>query len=144
MAVAPIAEDSFLILTGGDDNALAFTRVTLGRHLHDEGPHCSVLLVPKAHASAITAITLVDTSVVSRRIAQELRFATSSNDQRLKLWCACVDLSKPGVDGLEITRDSDAYTSVADVSSMDTLTDGSNQKRILVCGVGMDLWNING
>ena len=147
MAVAQIAEDSFLILTGGDDNALAFTRITLGSILQASGPHCSVLLVPKAHASAITAITaitLVDSFVLNTGIPPRLRLATSSNDQRLKIWSACVDLSKPGVEGLEITKDSDAYTSVADVSSMDLLTDESNEKGVMVCGVGMELWKING
>lgn len=140
MAVIQVAEDSFLILTGGDDNALAFTRVTL----RSEKVHSSVLLVPKAHASAVTAITLVDEAMANRDILPQLRFATSSNDQKLKLWSACVDLSKPGVDGLQITKDSDLQTSVADVSSMDTLTDAPDKKRVLVCGVGMGMWNMNG
>jgi WD40 repeat protein len=144
MTVAQIAEDSFLILTGGDDNALAITRITLGRHLQDGEVHCSVLLLPKAHASAVTAITLVDNPMADRDLFLQLRFATSSNDQRLKLWSACMDLSKPGVEGLEITKDSDVYTSVADVSSMDTVNDGSDKKGVLVCGVGMELWSING
>jgi len=144
MAVAQVGEDSLLILTGGDDNALALIRVSLGSHLQNGEVHCSVLLVPRAHASAVTAITLVDHSVVNRDPSPHLRFATSSNDQRLKLWSAAVDLSEPGVEGLEITKDSDAYTSVADVSSMDTLTDGSDKERVLVCGVGMELWRVTG
>lgn len=143
MTVAQVAEDSFLLLTGGDDNALALTRVTLGSPSQGGEFHCSVLILPKAHASTVTAITLVDNPMTDRDLTLQLRFATSSNDQRLKLWSACIDLSKPGVEGLEVTKDSDMYTSVADVSSMDTLTDGSDKKGVLVCGVGMESWSIN-
>jgi len=143
MTVVRVSEDTTLIVTGGDDNALAFTRVRPGGTLPAEGPQCSTLLIPKAHASAITAITFVGFTSIRRGASHHLRFATSSNDQRLKLWSTCIDLSKQGVAGLEIRRDSNVYTPVADVSSMDVLTDKSNKKKIVVCGVGMDIWSVN-
>lgn len=142
MTVVQLSEDNFLIVTGGDDNALAFTRVDFGGALPFGGLVSSTLLIPKAHASAITANTFVGMATSEQQDPPFLRFATSSNDQRLKLWSACIDLNKQGVDGLKIRRDANVYTSVADVSSMGVLPYESRPK-ILVCGVGMDMWTIN-
>ena len=141
MEVVRIDEYSYLFLTGGDDNALAITRVTVQGDA--DGPQCSILLVPKAHASAITAITFVDSSPLDGDASLQLRFATSSNDQKIKLWSANIRRSEQGVDGLDITKDADAYTSVADVSSMAMFANSTNKRSVLVCGVGMDVWNVD-
>ncbi|KAI9879510.1 MAG: hypothetical protein M1830_008302 [Pleopsidium flavum] len=143
MTLVQVPGDGNLIVTGGDDNALAFTCVKPLGTVPTEGPQCSTLLIPKAHASAITAITFVGFASIRSGPSHHLRFATSSNDQRLKLWSAYLDLSKQGVNGLEITKDANVYTSVADVSSMDLLTDKSKKQKVFVCGVGVDVWSVN-
>lgn len=141
MVVVRVARNAFLLVTGGDDNALGLTLVHLESH---SGPEYSTLLLPKAHASAITAITCLTYSSWETNVSNEWDFATSSNDQRLKLWIVTIDLSKQGVEGLEIRKEGNVCTSVADVSSMDVFSDRSGCQKVLVCGVGMEAWSVDG
>ncbi|KAH0560043.1 hypothetical protein GP486_003437 [Trichoglossum hirsutum] len=136
MVIIQVAPHSILAITGGDDNSLALTHIDLTNN--NDGvpsPKSSMTRIPKAHASAITAISHVPTTTDSPRIL----FATSSNDQRLKLWSV---VPRSG-EGLEIRREGSVETSVPDVSSM-VVEKREGFVRVVVCGVGMEGWTLRG
>ncbi|KAL9129659.1 MAG: hypothetical protein Q9217_001938 [Psora testacea] len=138
-----------LILSGGDDQALAITRITTD--LKPSAGESSLarsatLLIPNAHASAITGIAILGSRIYSRT----LRFASVGSDQRLKTWLVTIDQSRgDGVAGVDVSKVGDVYTSVADASSLDAYKDedegddGDGVWRILVAGIGMEAWKVD-
>ncbi|KAI9838748.1 MAG: hypothetical protein M1837_002346 [Sclerophora amabilis] len=148
MIVVPLADRraSALLVSGGDDNALAFT---LARFDADGSVSLSALVIPRAHAAAVTALSDVSEAAspdASRSVdgSHKLRIATSGNDQRLKIWSVSLNLDGLGVDGLEVTKDASLPLSVADVSSMDVTREGTGETRVVIAGVGMEVWKIHG
>jgi hypothetical protein len=122
-----------LILTGGDDNAVAFTIVAWGAA--GTPPKVDTVIVPRAHAAAVTGVEIL--------AAPGLRFfrvATTSIDQRVKFWDVHYNGAQPGVEGLTIKRRRNYFTAVADVSGLAALDNSS----LIVCGVGMDVWSHSG
>ena len=127
-----------LVVTGGDDNDLG---LTLMRTFISQTtiPRFQSLVIPKAHAAAITAICILPTIPSSRNNpsshSQEffLRFLSTSNDQRVKLWSVIVNLDKIGAPGSEIGGEAMAAldvellastgTSVADVGAMELVSE---------------------
>lgn len=122
-----IGDGTSIVITGGDDNAIGVTRL--------EKQNCArTLLIPRAHAAAVTGIAVLSLTEGIYWIA------SASIDQRVKLWRLEIDVARPGVDGITVRLLHDVFTAVADVSSLELcrLEDGAT--RLLVCGVGMDLW----
>jgi hypothetical protein len=143
----PLSPSSYLIATGGDDGALGFTRVTHRSNSSPSPPSSnlltsSVLLIPNAHAAAITAITYLGRHPVlqtdqcdetyagmnPRRKKNHHVFATTGPDQRLQTWFVRIDLGKEGgVEGLEVERGKRGVvvdTAVADVACLEGFGDG--------------------
>ncbi|KAK3077142.1 hypothetical protein LTS18_011106 [Coniosporium uncinatum] len=158
-----------LVLTGGDDNAIGLTLLALPEEgEQDEKEEAkgrlsiSTLLIPRAHAAAVTACAILPPTTSTRAISNEsyevdahvLHAVTASNDQRVKLWELSVNISKPGVEGVDMRKLRDVSTAVADVSSLalhplppqkaDTVNKGENDAvGVLVCGVGMELFRLS-
>ncbi|KAL9078408.1 MAG: hypothetical protein Q9157_002671 [Trypethelium eluteriae] len=186
LAYHPLDEGTILLISGGDDNALG---ISIIRHSMAKGEisrkqpaseapasshgrtqvSLSTLLVPRAHSAAITAISMVAIShqksvpeVSSKDIRKKFHAVTASNDQRIKTWKITIDLSMPGVAGVQVKKLRDESTDVADVASMAmlaTLVDESNAStdasdmapnaspratsaRVVVCGVGLEVWRL--
>ena len=132
-----------LIVSGGDDGALAFL-LTLPympgvssdlQEIYASPP----VLVTRAHGSAVTACTIVT-------VQSHVYILTSGNDEWIRLWEVVINntgkdiSSKTESDMLSIRRLSKVKASVADVSSMAVLDrDGDVLARVLVCGVGMEI-----
>ncbi|KAK5005671.1 WD repeat-containing protein 6, partial [Cryomyces antarcticus] len=139
MAEHILDANTWLLVTGGDDNALALTRI--------DSIDCEVeratLLVPSAHAAAVTALAVLSGPREPVQGRRRLTVVTSSNDQRIKVWAVSVDLNARGVDGIAVEMVDDIFTPVADVSSMEVMEDDGSGARVLVCGVGMDLWRLS-
>ena len=134
--------NSHLIITGGDDQALALTILTHSLASDDEaksGINLATLLIPNAHASAITGIA----SLGQFREKGIYRIATVGNDQRLKTWVVGFDDAKEGVDAIKIERVGDVYTGIADASSLETYADEDGVWRVLVAGIGMECWKLD-
>lgn len=129
LAIHELSDGSRIVLTGGDDNAIGITRTTSSTKLHS-------LLVTKAHAAAITAITIVDTD------SDGLWLVSASIDQRIKLWRININPDKFGVEGIDIKLIKNVFTAVADVSSVEKYQLSDETTGVLVCGVGMDIWRI--
>ncbi|KAI9660382.1 MAG: hypothetical protein M1821_009732 [Bathelium mastoideum] len=173
--------DTALLVTGGDDNALGVSLVSVKRTESERTlehsnaaasvPYSKVgqmtlstLLIPRAHAAAITAVAIVTIDPTSTRSSGSnpriFRVITSSNDQRLKLWGLSIDMGLPGVQGVQVQRLANESCGVADLADMAVLPsfngedlqigrDGSREQdktdevglaSVVVCGVGMEVW----
>ncbi|KAF2210879.1 hypothetical protein CERZMDRAFT_85805 [Cercospora zeae-maydis SCOH1-5] len=130
--LSPGTGENYLVISGGDDNALGVTRVTFDSQSSTPSTSMTTLIVPRAHAAAITALA------VARTDGECLWLLTASIDQRIKLWK--IDIKNDvGVDGIDIALVKNVHSAVADISSMELV----GHDRVLVCGVGMDLWKMN-
>ncbi|KAI9706561.1 MAG: hypothetical protein M1836_003568 [Candelina mexicana] len=146
MTVVTLIDHSLLIVTGGDDNAVSITRVCFVRDEQELVPAHSTIRVSNAHASAVTATAVLRSpsfmmSQYSGRV--HLRFATASNDQRVKLWKVSVDMNRSDVGGLEIRREATMRTSVADASSLGLIEESSGLWKLVVCGIGIDVLSMS-
>lgn len=122
-----------LLLTGGDDNTIAFTICAWSAA---QGiPQVNTVIVPRAHTAAVTGV-----EILASPTSNVLTIATTSIDQRVKIWEVSYDSSLPGIDGLTVKRKGNHFTAVADVSDLAALDASS----IIVCGVGLDVWSYNG
>lgn len=106
------------VFSGGDDCALAITRVPITAKL---GPAESFVL-PRAHASAVAALVPLGDRILSVGV-----------DQAVSLWSVTED---EGMLGLRLQ--DGAYTPVADVAGVVALED----ELVLVGGVGVDVWRV--
>ena len=130
-----------LIISGGDDGALAFLLAhptTPDPSAAHESYASPPVLVSRAHGSAVTACAVAS-------IGPHIYVLTSGNDEWVRLWEVAIDdnaandATRRTSDMLTIKRLSKAKTSVADVSSMAVLSATSHTARVLLCGVGMEV-----
>ena len=133
-----------VIVTGGDDNALAFTIVTLDErspredlsssanspiHSHSEDQKIprQTLILPRAHAAAVSAVKIlpsnspdpIDRNEGHDTSKYKLRIASAGNDQYLKLWNVIVDVDEPSAHTIDVQRAGRFFTPVTDVSAME-------------------------
>lgn len=118
-----------LIVTGGDDNAIGITRI-------GSASSARTLLIPKAHAAAITGLVIVLVG------GSTYWLASASIDQHVKLWRLEVDVEQPGLDGVKVRKLHDVFTAVADVSKLRICQIDDGTRYLLICGVGMDMWRL--
>jgi WD40 repeat protein len=143
-----LRDGSTLLITASDDNGIALSRLSTESHAER---WCSTLLVPRAHAAAVTALATYrhpktgsagsgfGSGSGSAFDEQEESFylLSASIDQRIKLWEIQVDTraagqgsgSSSGTEGVKVRKVQNVYTSVADVSCMSLLrldTDDGN------------------
>ena len=127
------AAEVLILLTGGDDQAIGITRAQVLKE-DTESFKLYTLLIPNAHASAVTSIALAG----STRDAKCHRFVSVGTDQRLKTWVLEIDSISEGVEGMKVKKVDDIPTGVADASSLSTFRDGGGLWRVVVVGVGME------
>lgn len=147
LALYPLSPSATLLLTAGDDNAIAFTLL----HSRESGdpPEASTLLIPRAHAATVTGAVLLACQPGQKQSVTRLLAVTSGSDQRVKVWEIVVDAEKAGADALDARRLADKGTAVADVSDVVLLAAESGngsieQKRtVVVVGVGMEVWTVD-
>jgi WD40 repeat protein len=152
----PGYSSTWLVVTGGDDNALGLTvfcpdSVTSRRSISA----FATLLVPKAHAAAITGLTWTSRWKSSGG-GTIFNFASVSNDGRVKIWRVTVheqDIYQEDLDmhGIQVEKNAECWTNVADAAAIEVL-DRSNdhndhlidspeagEQELLVVGVGMEM-----
>ncbi|KAI9703404.1 MAG: hypothetical protein M1820_005876 [Bogoriella megaspora] len=182
LAYYHLDDHTTLLLTGGDDNALGISLLRLNNEQEAEPPKdhiaqsssvsypISTILIPRAHAAAITAVALIRPPTHRRPSdyhqdfaqAEEILWAvTSSNDQRIKLWEIRTDVSKSGVEGIAVKKLANRPTGVADLADIAAMqgfnmgtrhgdadasgrgeSDADDHVKVVVCGVGMEVWTI--
>jgi WD40 repeat protein len=125
-------DNNFVVVTGGDDNALA---VTIYQAALEARPRSIILR--SAHAAAITALR-----VVSAVNGKAMRIVTSSNDQRVKEWGLSLNDSED-MNNLAVTKLGDVFTSVADVGDVTVLTREEEAEKVMVVGNGMEVYKVS-
>jgi WD repeat-containing protein 6 len=181
--ITSIAPQYHLLLTGGDDNAFGITlmcssvsetmvcqTVEEGNSLPTPRMRFQTLLIPRAHAAAITALEVLESRQEGGLTT--LTVASTGNDQRLKVWRItlngdglfrsgndpgrCADAFGPEVlDAIDVQLVQEMWTSVADASGMILIPDvegdvGSfevdsarwRSERLMVAGIGMEMSRI--
>jgi hypothetical protein len=147
--IMELTSSTYLVCTGGDDNAMALTLIIINTTSDSPKPiEASIqsFIAPKAHAGAITAVRLwkvESQQAVSEAEKTQFRVVTVGADQRIKSWR--LELQGDGLQGLKTTLISDEFTSIADPGCMDTLdssdtdcSQNSQPSEIIVCGIGME------
>jgi len=157
-----LRDDSTLLMTASDDNGIAIShlsrdsKVAAGSESNSNaGDACSTLLIPRAHAAAVTALATHRRQKASSAADEQDTFylLSASIDQRIKVWEIQIDAAIAqgggGSEGVQVRKVQTVYTSVADVSCMSLLRldddddgDDDGSVGVLVCGVGMDVWRI--
>jgi len=158
MDVVSLDPVHWLVVTGGDDNALGITVVST----RDGQQQFRSLLVPRAHAAALTAL-----KIVTRKRGHddyELVIISAAIDQRVSVWNIRLALYSPPRSKLDLSANKDmledlqvqklgsAWTSVADVSGIELIDktweeepamDTNRGCDVLVVGVGMELLHVD-
>lgn len=111
---------SYTAITGGDDNGLGVTVISV-----TDFSVISQRMVSNAHTASINGLALVERSEYS------LAF-TAGNDQRIKIW----KVTDHDIVGIELCADE--YSGVADASDLALIEGG---QKVVVCGVGTEVWN---
>jgi WD40 repeat protein len=119
----------WLVVTGGDDNALGFMDLAWDG---TKGGYCvwGRYRVKDAHAAAITGLCTV------RQDPALTEIATVSNDQRVKLW----RVKMTGTAGnIRVALLDSRYSSVADAGDLELVAPG----RLMIGGVGLEVWHVS-
>ncbi|KAL1297845.1 hypothetical protein AAFC00_006372 [Neodothiora populina] len=126
-----------ILITAGDDCGFAITRCTWDADTKGV-PKMATLLVPRAHAAAVTSLALLDASSESGKT----RLASTGLDQQLKVWDVSLASEKQGIEGVSVRRVQREFTPVADPSNMVVLDRGgqAGKATVMICGVGIDVW----
>ncbi|KAG0127790.1 WD40-repeat-containing domain protein [Tuber indicum] len=102
------------IYTGGDDCAFGITRVDTKNSVAESW------IVPRAHASAVTAVVCVGEHVL-----------TAGVDQQVKLWKVSEE-----EEGITVEMREQRGSAVADISAAEMAGGG----KVVIVGVGVDVW----
>ncbi|KUJ18744.1 WD40 repeat-like protein, partial [Mollisia scopiformis] len=143
--------DAFLVVTGGDDNALGVSIYSINQ-LPSEAAVTKPLsyILRSAHAAAITGLCIVPIDEVSPSM-DIVKIVSSSNDQRIKEWHVQLSTSTAGdLSIVNIQNPSDEFTSVADIGDVVFLRARNNhvhesqEQKVLIVGNGMEIWKLPG
>lgn len=130
-----------LVVTGGDDQSLAFTRIHPSSSVERIQGY-GTLVVPNAHASSITALAYLGRTIP--RMGQQAMYLSSvGNDQRLKTWLITVYPARKGVEGLHVKQVSNVYSSIADAAALEVFHDVIGHAKLYVAGVGIESWLVD-
>ena len=139
-----LSPKEYLIVTCGDDQALALINITAqdGVSADHDLTH-AVLLLPNAHASAVTALTYLGNDATEMCVNYD--FASVGNDQQLNVWEVIDDMRGEGIERFKLRRKTRLHTSVADASALEAFAvqDGGPY-RFCIAGIGMETWCIGG
>ncbi|KAL5606016.1 hypothetical protein BROUX41_006194 [Berkeleyomyces rouxiae] len=134
----------YLVVTGGDDNAVGIVRYMSTASGPTSNPSIGAVRAPsyhvtgkfairKAHAAAINGLAIGTCG--STAGDDTCVFVTASNDQRAKFW-RITGIQSGGV-GVDLLHD--VYSGVADAGSVEELDDG---RGFVISGVGMEVWAV--
>ncbi|KAI2472547.1 WD40 repeat-like protein [Annulohypoxylon bovei var. microspora] len=143
----------FLVVTGGDDNALGVAHICISptsplspslptptSSARPRGDTSTATIQSKsvirsAHAAGITG------AAIARLDADSAIVVTGSNDQRVRVWRVL------GLRGKENERVraqllEGRYSAVADAGGLEVFGDGDEGKKVIVVGVGFEIWDL--
>lgn len=123
-------ETTYGVLTGGDDNALAYTVLDMSDTslaIRTGYPR----VTRSAHAAAINGAVLLRGEAPGSVLA-----VSASNDQQLKTWSVGEDHDA------RLRLLSERYSGVADAGDLCVLD--KDQREVVVGGVGLEVWRVGG
>ncbi|XP_041476881.1 WD repeat-containing protein 6-like [Lytechinus variegatus] len=138
LSVCNVQDDKWLVVSGGDDNAITVTLVDFTSSVTTEnertiGTILDTYKIPTAHATQVTGIQFTK---------EANTFLSVSVDQRLNLWR--LKLSEDNRKIEEVRMMSSSFVHVSDVAGMDTWCDrSSSQQYAVICGQGLQLQSIS-
>ena len=157
MELVTLSDTSTVVVAGSDDNSLS---VSLLRTSPSKAAHVATVSIPDAHTAAVTTVKVL-AQQKCRDVVSNIEFTTitvvsSGNDHRVKIWSITVNPTQPGTQGITVQFLLDRYSAVADIASLglvqatgsDTSPDNDapeaqkNQAQLVVCGVGMEMFNV--
>ncbi|KAI8959677.1 WD40 repeat-like protein [Daldinia sp. FL1419] len=141
----------YLIVTGGDDNALGVTHLLISPTPESQKDTPTITIKSKsiirsAHAAAVTGISFAHVDSDSALVV------TGSNDQRVRIWRVLGWQQQQGQIRAQLL--DERYSSVADAGGLDVFesVDGSDdedvkggdrkKKMVIVVGVGLEIWEL--
>lgn len=140
MELIPLSDTATVVVAGGDDNSLS---VSLLQTKSGASAQVATVSIPDAHAASVTTIKILN----QQKSAESTTFTvvSSGNDHRVKIWSVTIDLTKSDKQGINVEFLLDRYSSVADISSLGLIQGTSEEmhESLLVCGVGMELFEAN-
>lgn len=151
MELVSLSDTATLIVTGGDDNSLSVSLLSTSPSEPCTNAFVGTVSVSDAHAASVTAVKVLGQSQQSDQTSS-ITLTSSGNDHRVKIWSVTAD---PTLGNIRVEHLFDRYSSVADVSSLGlvgknqlavtnnnaSVSDGAEPK-LLVCGVGMELFEV--
>ncbi|KAK6860085.1 WD repeat-containing protein [Apiospora arundinis] len=119
---------SYLLVTGGDDNALAFT------HLHQNEKSGQLVfgkkhIIRPAHGAAVTGVTILKSGLD----ANQATVVSVSNDQRVLKWRVIDWMTARATVQLLESR----HSAIADSGDLEALP----EDKVIVAGVGLEVWD---
>ncbi|CAK1541937.1 unnamed protein product [Leptosia nina] len=120
LAIKVISDSTFLMATGGDDNAVSLRKVSFGHSQEDES-----WISNASHCSQVTGVILIDNLLVSASI-----------DQRVTVFEWTLD------GGLQCEFKLQVFTDIADVQGIELLSSHKNSLTVCVFGKGMEVMSI--
>lgn len=160
MELVSLSDTATVIMAGGDDNSVSVSLLRSSPPNAGTDTHVATILIPDAHTAAVTSVKVLRQQKIldgtSSVPSTEITLVSSGNDHRVKIWSIIVDETKPGTDSISAKFLFDKYSAVADISSLalvpsrghDVSADSnasdpqSIQAQLMVCGVGMELFDI--
>lgn len=135
-----------LVVTGGDDNALAITVYEMA-NLTKQTKASRSFILRSAHSAAITGLTFIPSmgeDILPQ--SEEFRVVSSGNDQRVKEWSIKLTSREVEDSNVQIKKVGDSFTAVADVGDVCCLQSGGEGtgKKVLIVGNGMEAWRVCG
>ncbi|KAI1408951.1 WD40 repeat-like protein [Hypoxylon sp. FL1857] len=138
----------YLVVTGGDDNALGVIHVSLPSTLQGGAAGATIKsksIIRSAHAAAITGVAITHLE------DDGVMVVSGSNDQRVKVWklVGWQEREQDQKQRLRAQLLDERYSSVADAGDLGIFEgegkDGEGEgqrKRVIVVGVGVEIWNL--
>jgi hypothetical protein len=142
--VTKIENNRWLILTGGDDNALGISLVLLPNSVEKLSWQIKSFIIPNAHTAAVTGISLVKAGndKTSNKEGKETVIAvTVGLDQRIRTWNVEIDSISDALE-LTVSKRKSIWTSISDPSDVipfPSYPHDSTPPCMIVCGVGLEL-----
>jgi hypothetical protein len=121
VAALNVSANQWLIVTGGDDNAVGVTLLAFDNAIGTIRVQMKSFMVRKAHAAAVTGISLFYTPMLSwERLGKNtMRAITVGLDQRLRTWDIEIDSSSWRIEtALTVCKGQSDWTSISDPSDL--------------------------
>ncbi|OTA78623.1 hypothetical protein M434DRAFT_402203 [Hypoxylon sp. CO27-5] len=145
------SSSKYLVVTGGDDNALGVTHISLPSRAQARATRPTVKsksIIRSAHAAAITGVAIAR---LEENGGNSVVVVTASNDQRVKVW-RLVGWRRQEQERKQQLRAQlldERYSSVADAGDLDVFEGGAGGDgdegrsiKVIVAGVGVEIWKL--